>query len=57
MTNLSNKKALVLGGSRGIGAAVVTRLQQEGAATTFTYANADQAPRSAHDCRGTRWQL
>ena len=43
MTNLSNKKALVLGGSRGIGAAVVTRLQQEGAATTFTYANADQA--------------
>ncbi|MEH6585679.1 MAG: SDR family oxidoreductase [Halioglobus sp.] len=43
MTNLSNKKALVLGGSRGIGAAVVTRLQHEGAATSFTYANADQA--------------
>jgi len=43
MSNLSNKKALVLGGSRGIGAAVVARLQQEGATTTFTYANADQA--------------
>ncbi|MEH6651751.1 MAG: SDR family oxidoreductase [Motiliproteus sp.] len=43
MTNLSDKKALVLGGSRGIGAAVVTRLQQEGATTTFTYANADKA--------------
>lgn len=43
MTNLSNKKALVLGGSRGIGAAVVTRLQQEGADTSFTYASADQA--------------
>ncbi|MEH6467340.1 MAG: SDR family NAD(P)-dependent oxidoreductase, partial [Porticoccus sp.] len=43
MTNLINKQALVLGGSRGIGAAVVTRLQQEGANTSFTYANADQA--------------
>ena len=43
MTNLDNKKALVLGGSRGIGAAVVTRLQQEGADTRFTYANSDQA--------------
>lgn len=43
MTNLINKKALVLGGSRGIGAAVVARLQKEGASTTFTYANSDQA--------------
>ena len=39
MANLPNKQALVLGGSRGIGAAVVTRLQQEGVSTTFTYAN------------------
>ena len=30
MANLLNKQALVLGGSRGIGAAVVTRLQQDG---------------------------
>ncbi|WP_415887778.1 SDR family oxidoreductase [Neptuniibacter sp. QD37_6] len=43
MATLTNKKALVLGGSRGIGAAVVARLQQEGAATSFTYANSDDA--------------
>jgi cyclic-di-GMP-binding biofilm dispersal mediator protein len=43
MANLNNKQALVLGGSRGIGAAVVTRLQQEGADTSFTYANSNQA--------------
>ncbi|WP_415901414.1 SDR family oxidoreductase [Neptuniibacter sp. QD29_5] len=43
MATLTNKKALVLGGSRGIGAAVVARLQQEGAATSFTYANSDHA--------------
>lgn len=42
MTHFINKKALVLGGSRGIGAAVVARLQQEGAETVFTYANSDQ---------------
>lgn len=43
MANLIGKKALVLGGSRGIGAAVVTRLQQEGATISFTYASSDQA--------------
>lgn len=43
MTNLTHKKVLVLGGSRGIGAAVVKRLQQAGATTSFTYANSDQA--------------
>ncbi|MDJ0707274.1 MAG: SDR family oxidoreductase [Leptolyngbyaceae cyanobacterium MO_188.B28] len=32
-----NKRALVLGGSRGIGAAIVERLASDGAATTFTY--------------------
>ncbi|MBE7380618.1 MAG: SDR family oxidoreductase [Leptolyngbya sp. SIO1E4] len=37
MANLMNKRALVLGGSRGIGAAIVERLASEGAATTFTY--------------------
>ena len=45
MTKLANKKALVLGASRGIGAAVVTRLVQEGADTTFTYANSAQLAR------------
>ena len=37
MATLMNKRALVLGGSRGIGAAIVERLASEGAATTFTY--------------------
>lgn len=42
MANLSSKKALVLGGSRGIGAATVRRLASEGASVTFTYANSDE---------------
>src|SRR6516162_6381157 len=35
---LSGKVALVTGGSRGIGAAIVRRLASEGAAVAFTYA-------------------
>ena len=35
--NLSNKVAFVQGGSRGIGAAIVKRLVQEGAIVAFTY--------------------
>src|SRR5260370_3956731 len=34
---LQGKKAMVIGGSRGIGAAVVRRLAREGAAVAFTY--------------------
>ncbi|WP_397448589.1 3-oxoacyl-ACP reductase family protein [Pseudomonas sp. NA-150] len=37
-TRFANKIALVTGGSRGIGAAIVRRLAQEGAAVAFTYA-------------------
>lgn len=37
MKPLQNKKALVLGGSRGIGAAIVKRLTADGAEVTFTY--------------------
>jgi 3-oxoacyl-[acyl-carrier protein] reductase len=41
---LANKRALVTGGSRGIGAAIVKRLAQEGAQVAFTYvSNPDQA--------------
>ncbi len=37
MKTLSGKKALVLGGSRGIGASIVERLVRDGASTQFTY--------------------
>jgi 3-oxoacyl-[acyl-carrier protein] reductase len=39
---LAGKVALVTGGSRGIGAAIVKRLAQEGAAVAFTYASAKE---------------
>lgn len=39
---LTGKVALVTGGSRGIGAAIVKRLAQDGAFVAFTYASAQQ---------------
>jgi 3-oxoacyl-[acyl-carrier protein] reductase len=39
MTRLTQKRALVTGGSRGIGAAIVKRLASEGADVAFTYVN------------------
>lgn len=39
---LAGKVAFVQGGSRGIGAAIVTRLAQEGAAIAFTYASSSK---------------
>ena len=43
MATLANKRAIVLGGSRGIGAAIVERLTSEGATTTFTYSSSAEA--------------
>ena len=43
MAVLANKRALVLGGSRGIGAAIVERLTSEGAKTAFTYGRSAEA--------------
>src|SRR5215472_8904214 len=45
---LQNKRALVTGGSRGIGAAIVKRLASEGAHVAFTYASSpDRANETA----------
>src|SRR5450432_2019936 len=45
---LENKRALVTGGSRGIGAAIVKRLAREGADVAFTYVSQpDQANETA----------
>jgi cyclic-di-GMP-binding biofilm dispersal mediator protein len=43
MTDFSGKTALVIGGSRGIGAAIVKRLATDGAAVTFSYAGSAEA--------------
>jgi cyclic-di-GMP-binding biofilm dispersal mediator protein len=50
---LTGKKALVLGGSRGIGAAIVERLAAEGAATAFTYAGSAEAAEALASRTGT----
>ncbi|WP_420565052.1 SDR family oxidoreductase [Thalassobaculum sp.] len=43
MSTRTKKRALVLGGSRGIGAAIVRRLATDGAEVTFTYAGSPEA--------------
>jgi cyclic-di-GMP-binding biofilm dispersal mediator protein len=43
MTTFQGKSVLVLGGSRGIGAAIVRRFATDGALVTFTYAGSPEA--------------
>ncbi|AXB78474.1 SDR family oxidoreductase [Novosphingobium sp. P6W] len=43
MSGIAGKKALVIGGSRGIGAAIVKRLAADGAQVDFTYAGSREA--------------
>ncbi|WP_043361810.1 SDR family oxidoreductase [Belnapia sp. F-4-1] len=43
MASVQGKSVLVLGGSRGIGAAIVRRFAADGAAVTFTYAGSKEA--------------
>ncbi|OAN57847.1 SDR family oxidoreductase [Sphingobium sp. TCM1] len=43
MTDFTSRKALVLGGSRGIGAAIVRRFAGDGAQVAFTYAGSHDA--------------
>src|SRR5260221_7149680 len=46
MSNLTNKAALVTGGSRGIGAAIAKRLAAEGASVAITYSKGADAAAS-----------
>ena len=43
MSNFANKNILVLGGSRGIGAAIVRRFANDGGKVAFTYAGSTDA--------------
>ena len=48
-TNLTGKTALVQGGSRGIGAAIVKRLAEQGAAVAFTFVSSEEKARELQD--------
>ena len=59
--SLSDQSALVTGGSRGIGRAIVERLARDGATVTFSYLRDDEAAaevvRSVRAAGGEAWSL
>lgn len=54
MTTFQGKTVLVLGGSRGIGAAIVRRFAADGAAVTFTYSGSQAAAEALAAETGSR---
>ena len=54
MAGLTGKHALVLGASRGIGAAIVERLAADGATTAFTYGRSTEAATALANATGTQ---
>lgn len=54
MPGFSDKSVLVLGGSRGIGAAIVRRFAADGARVSFTYAGSVEASASLASETGTQ---
>lgn len=46
MTDLKDKRALVTGGSRGIGKAIVEELAKQGCSVVFTYQSSDEAAKA-----------
>jgi cyclic-di-GMP-binding biofilm dispersal mediator protein len=52
MTDFTGKAVLVIGGSRGIGAAIVTAFAEAGAGVRFTYVGSEDAARALADDTG-----
>ena len=53
MSSFKEKSVLVLGGSRGIGAAIVRRFVADGAKVSFTYSGSPDAARDLASETGT----
>lgn len=54
MAMFAGKSVLVLGGSRGIGSAIVRRFAQDGAAVTFTHARSSAAAQALAEDTGSK---
>lgn len=54
MAHFNDKKSLVIGGSRGIGAAIVERLASEGSDVAFTYSGSKDAAEALAEKTGAK---